>query len=301
MKNKQTIVVVFLLMVISVKSQDLQWWNEKHNWDQHTHWTQYLTVSPAFFGPNALAVPEFYDGKLKNKLEFENGLFGHFSNGDKTFNCHSSLSVPIGERVAVEAYMVAVEYFELDTLTRDARAVRDFDSKGFASGDVYFGTRIQIVEEHEKIPDLVLGLSFKTASGSQLKNARFTDTPGYFFDLSFGKSYKPHWKHIKMIRPFGLIGFYSWQTYMENNQQNDAAMYAAGIHFELNKIRISNSIGGYYGYLNNGDRPLVYRFRLTAGIHNSFIYKLSYQYGINDFQYQTIGLSLIYNVSLQTK
>ncbi|MCF8298328.1 MAG: hypothetical protein K9J13_12350, partial [Saprospiraceae bacterium] len=272
-----------------------------HNWDNHTHWTQYLTVSPDYFGPNALPVPEIANGKIKDKLEFENGLYQHFSKGDYTANCFSHLSIPIEEKVVIESYMVPVEYFKFDTLIRDKRATREIDGEGFASGDVYFGTRIQIIENHKKLPDIALGLSFKTASGSQLRNARYTDTPGYFFDLSFGKDLKTNKKLFENLRVYGVLGFYSWQTYMENNQQNDAILYGGGFEMEFSKLKINNSLGGYYGYLNNGDRPMVYHFDLLTSIHNSFMYKLSYQYGINDFPYQTVGLSLIYNVNLQSK
>ncbi len=298
MRNKQALIFLFLLIAITCKSQDMQWWNNKHNWDQHTHWTQYLTISPDFFGPNALPIPEFGNGNIKDKLEFENGFYQHFSKGDYTANFYSHLSIPFGKKVVVESYMVPVEYFKLDTITRDKRAVRDIDAEGFASGDVYFGTKIQIIENHEKLPDIALGLSFKTASGSQLKNARYTDTPGYFFDLSFGKDIKTKQNLIKKIRLYGTIGFFSWQTYMENNQQNDAIIYGCGFDTELAKVKFSNSFGGYYGYLNNGDRPMVYRLALLTSTHKTFVYKLSYQYGINDFQYQTVGLSLIYKVAL---
>ena len=74
-------------------------------------------------------------------------------------------------------------------LTRDVRAARKRSAEGIEGGDFYFSTLIQLVKNHQKIPDILLSLNFKTSSGTGLENARFTDASAYFFDVSFHKEY----------------------------------------------------------------------------------------------------------------
>jgi len=53
---------------------DFSWWNAKHNWDEYTHWTDYMTYSPGYFGPNALPIPSLPQGVLPNQIEVESQI-----------------------------------------------------------------------------------------------------------------------------------------------------------------------------------------------------------------------------------
>jgi len=295
----------FVLLFISIlfcnktycQNDDYAWWVQKHNWDGVSGYSKYMTTTPAYMGPNALPVPQIKSGLINNKLEFELSLENHFSKGDNTSDLFAKLSVPLAKIVTVETYLVPIEYYKLDTLTRDERAARDYNCEGIAGGDFYFGTIIQIVKDHEKIPNIALGINFKTASGTTHRNARYTDAPGYFFDLSFGKVYK---KNKTDINLYGMIGFYSWQIYRGDYSQNDAFLFGAGIDLSFKNIIFSNSCGGYAGYIGNGDKPLVYRCNIGTE-NKKFNYKLKYQLGLNDFNYQTLAFSVIFNVSLKNK
>ena len=72
--------------------QNLSWWNDVHQWDGFTHWSQYMTYSTSYMGPNAIPIPEMKKGFLQNKLRFENGAEGHWSKGDNTYNLFQKLS-----------------------------------------------------------------------------------------------------------------------------------------------------------------------------------------------------------------
>jgi hypothetical protein len=124
--------------------------------------------------------------------------------------------------------------------------------KGYAIGDFYFSTLIQLSKDR-KFPNTMLRLATKTASGNQLEGARYTDSPGYFFDLSFSKELAK--TESGMFRPFGLAGFYTWQTNDELNLQNDAFLYALGADYERNSMMFSASWSGYSGYKTNATNP----------------------------------------------
>ncbi len=63
-KYKNTFVkrifVIFIFLTAFYQSygqNDYEWWNEAHNYDGYTHWTNYIIYSPYYLGPNALPVP----------------------------------------------------------------------------------------------------------------------------------------------------------------------------------------------------------------------------------------------------
>ncbi len=60
-----------LSITIFLQAQDYSWWNLKHNWDGYSSWSDYLVVSPAYLGPNALPVPEVRKGFLQKQGTLE--------------------------------------------------------------------------------------------------------------------------------------------------------------------------------------------------------------------------------------
>ena len=288
--------VLYLSCLLPAKlfaqEKDYQWWNGVHQWDGITHWQDYLTMSPGFTGPNALPVPQVQTGRLATEARVEMGLHSYFSPGDKTQSLSARLYYPFGSMIAIQIYGVPFEYYKTDTATRDRRAARDRDGEGPAEGDLYFSTLIQLLRDHKKIPDLVLELTGKTASGNNFDNARFTDSPGYFFDLGFGKEYTMTNKARK-IAWFGMFGFYSWQTEDREYRQNDALLYGAGTALRLGNTTISATLAGYAGYLNNGDKPLVSRLKWERGSHKLKT-RLEYQTGWRDFAKHSLSFVFIY-------
>ncbi len=293
---KKLVFVIFLLINSIAFSQDYSWWNNVHHWDGHTSWLKYITMSPQYLGPNALPVPEAEKGLLNENGFIQLAADAHFSKGDQTQNAFAKVFYPIVKNIiACEAYVVPFEHFKMDTITRDIRAARDYDGEGTAGGDIYFGTLIQLVK-NKKLPDVLLRMSFRTASGTNVSSARYTDGSGYFFDLSFGKEYAEKDSWLKSFRPFIDLGFYSCQTNSDGYRQNDAPYYAAGISLARKNISFVTSIAGYHGYLKNNDVPLVFRTGLSV-LKNKFQYELGFQNGLNDFPYKSLRISVKYNFS----
>lgn len=276
-------------------SQEYLWWNLKHNWDGVTSWKNYINYSADFMGPNALPVPEINRGVFNDKFEFEGGGFFHYSKGDKTGNSFFVLNFPIAPGIAgIKINYIPFEVYSTDTLTRDLRRARKNIPEGYSLGDIYITTFVQLVKDKENFPDVLISLNLKTASGSNLENARHSDSPGYYFDLSLGKTIDLKSPKIKSLRPYFMGGFYSYQTYWTDHSQNDAVLFGGGMEIDLEKLKFNTGVGGYYGYFAMGDRPVVYRFEIKSNRDEALNYKLQFQQGIHDFSFTSIGLSAFY-------
>ncbi len=274
------------------QEEDYSWWNKKHNWDGVTNWARYMTYSPAYFGPNALPVPEIRDALIDKRVNLETRADFHFSKGDNTQNLFLKLVYPFWDgRIAVSLFGVPIEHFEMDTITRDERAGRDLEAKGYAAGDLYLSTMIQILRDYKSWPDILLGITLRTASGGNLGNARYTDAPGYYFDLSFGKTFFTDRK--VSLRPYFMLGFYVWQTNRDDWRQNDAFLYGLGLLLFNKKFECNAKYGGYKGYIGNGDAPMVFRANAIYKFPKTHL-KLSFQQGLQDFEYSTLSIGAVF-------
>ncbi len=300
LKNILLFVAISTLQSIycSAQEEDWSWWGKGY-WDGNSHWSKYIITSAARMGPNALPVPEIKNGLLPTQLQLSGAVESHFSSGDHTQNLFSSLYIPVtNDKIGIQLSMVPVEYYQMDTTTRNFRRARDFDGKGFSVGDVYIGTFIQLVKNKKHIPDMLLTINIKTASGNNLAAARFTDSPGYFFDLSVGKTLNfRETSKIQSLRLFGMGGFYVYQTYIDNNPQNDGLLFGIGASVNIGKIILENHFGGFHGYFNNGDRPMVNRFMVKTKLPSAVNYRLTVSQGIKDFPYTSLQLGV--NISLK--
>ena len=250
------------------------------------HFTKYLNVSPANFGPNALPVPRLSNGMATSSfmadLEFEQ----YMSDGELTRDLYVDLRFPIAKgKASFVFYYVPYEFYRVDSsLSRERRSNSGEELDGIAHGDVYFGAQVQLLKDELWLPDVAFGMYCRTASGTNIEDVRFTDTPGYYFDLSIGKShYFESWPN-SYLRWYGSAGFYVWQTYLDEYPQNDAMSFGAGLEVHLGRIGLTNSIRGYNGYMYNGDHPLVFRseLQLSEGMASLI---LGYEYGIRDYPF----------------
>ena len=272
--------------------EDYQWWNEKHNWDGITPWYDYLITSPAFFGPNALPVPTIKNGLIAAEAYGKLGIDVHRSVGDQTYNLYAETFLPIfSDRVGMMLSLVPLEYYQMDTITRDLRKARGYSGEGFAVGDLNITTLIQLIEHHSKLPDVLFTMNLRTASGSKLTDARYTDGPGYSFDLSIGKDFKLKQDASWHIRPHVMFGFYVWQNQGNKYMQNDAFLYGLGFDLEFAKFILNTALGGYSGFIGNGDRPIVYRSSIRTNWESRLNMELQLQQGIRDFGYRSFRLA----------
>ena len=293
---KRTILILFcILPLLSFSEEDWMWWNIKHGWKTGMpSWRSFIHITPGYLGPNALPVPEMKKGIVPAGTNLECGLDLHFKTGDPTQNIFAKYYRSFADnKIAIELYGVVAEHYAMSDTIRDERIARDYDGKGIAIGDLYFATLIQLVKDH-KFPDTMVRMAGRTASGGHLDAARYSDSPGYFFDVSFSKDYAC--RNEKMsFKPYASLGFYSWQTNDDMDLQNDAYMYGAGADLKWDNWTLSNSISGYSGYKHERDKPMVYTFDLNHKLKKNTI-RLQYLYGIRDWKYQTIKLSYIINL-----
>ncbi|MBN1340285.1 MAG: hypothetical protein JXA03_13230, partial [Bacteroidales bacterium] len=253
---------------ILAQESDADWWNRTQEWDGVTHWSKYIITSPYYLGPNALPVPENQKGSTDSIITFEAGYFNHFFSGDLTQNARFRLYVPIaGGKAGLELVDVPFEFYDMDTATVIERRGRHQNGSGVAAGDIHISTFFRIIRNH-RAPDLVLGIHIKTASGNKLSDARHTDFPGYWFDLSAGKDLGLGANRHSSLRLFATTGFFVWQTNLDNNPQDDAFLFGAGADARLGKVTISGSLDGYLGYFGNRrmvsgnvQRPVEYKDR----------------------------------------
>ncbi len=290
--------LLFLFLPALNAQTDFAWWNQKHNWDGITHWQYYLIPSPGFFGPNALPIPELFPGRIDSQYTIELAGELHFrrQNRDNTQNLFFRAYFPLfSKRVGLNLEMVPLEWYETDTLLRDERRSRERVPQGTAVGDLNIGTFIQILTEKGWRPDLMLRLNLRTASGNKLSGARFLDSPGYFFDLTAGKSFRSSNPKAPVLRAYLMAGFYVYQSsFREQEQrQNDCFLFGAGLDLEFPFLRLQNQLTGYSGYLGNRDRITAYRLRLRSRFKGPLQVQVQYQYGFQNWAYQSARLSTL--------
>ena len=246
-------------------------------------------VAPAFFGPNALPIPDMSDGRVDEQLKLELAGDGYFGfNGDKTADLFARVSVPLFTRWAnIALWMPVYEWYS------------QADGTGSGAGDVYIATNIQVLHNDwfktgkaRYIPQMTVRVGVKTASGEQFQRKRHFDSPGYFFDLAIGQTIPIRSINLRFA---GSVGFLCWQT--TEARQNDAVMY--GLQAQLNHeyFSLQAEWGGYVGWERYGDAPMSIKVR-AAGHIKGFEPFAQYQYGIKDYPFHQIRVGLAYRLPI---
>ncbi|MDR2775072.1 MAG: hypothetical protein LBC19_10115 [Tannerella sp.] len=264
------------------QAQDADWHEE----------LKYLLYSPRYFGPNAFPLPELRSGRLGTRREAELRGEYHEYKGDRTKDVYARLFVPVAEgRAGLEICGVIYEYYNMTEKTVEERhaAGRYWDAGAY--GDVIISSFYQLLRD-DKRADIMLEASLKTASGNRLADARYTDAATYWFNLNAGRYlYKNH-THSSYLRIHGLAGFYCWMTNDIIHRQNDAVLYSAGISGTHKNFTVNADIAGFYGYKNNGDRPLQLRVKLNYEYRNNII-SFRYKHGMKDCLYNCFSSAYI--------
>jgi len=261
------------------------WWKEVHPSAGINDWYEYLTFSPSFFGPNAFPVPELSDGRvpLKHSAEVSSDFFWGF--GDQTQSLSTRFTyVFVPGRIAVSSWGVLAEHYKTTLAVRDERvSLIENPEETFYIGDLYLSTQIKLLREGRYFPEINSEVVLKTASSSTAKGARYFDTPGYYTNLTFAKSLYFPGSYFSELRFIGMIGFLCYQ--LNNFHQNDALLYGGKLKLFSEKWSLESSLGGYDGWLDLGDHPIVLRGRLNwdAG---STQYFFQYQHALHEYPYR---------------
>jgi hypothetical protein len=291
------VVIVISCHTINAQNEkpviNFDWWRELVEWDGVTHWSQYYTFSPGRMGPNALPVPELLNGRIDNRNFVGLGGQAHFSKGDNTQNFTLYFNYNLMEDVvSIRVFLVPIEIFQMSHAVKEERKVYfEYYDVNHAVGDFYVDTNIQLLREDKSPLDAALRIGIKTASSGLLNPARFTDSPGYYFDVSFGRTLFES-NGIEM-KAYGMGGFYCWQTNVPGRPQNDALMYGLGYDIKIGSYTLSNHLTGFHGWHENGDSPLVARLNLEKRFNKTFA-QLNCQKGFRDFRYKSIEAKIGY-------
>ena len=243
-------------------------------------------VAPAFFGPNALPVPQMLDGLTSDELQVELAADGYLGYDHSwTADVFARISAPLFTRWAnLSVWMPIYEWYSQE------------DGTGSGAGDVYISTDVQILHNAwfktnnaKYIPQMTIRLGMKTASGEQFSRRRHYDSPGYFFDLAMGQSIPIQQMDLRLA---GSVGFLCWQT--SDARQNDAVMYGLLAKLSHRYFSVQAEWGGYVGWERYGDAPMVIKLR-AAGKIKGFEPFVQYQYGIKDYPFHQLRVGLAYN------
>lgn len=246
-------------------------------------------VASAFFGPNALPIPDMLDGRTQRDLSVElagEGYFGY--DGSRTADIFARVHVPLFTLWAnLSIWMPVYGWYD------------QYDGKGSGAGDVYLSTDVQVLhnswfqsDNARYIPQMTIRVGVKTASGEQFARKRHFDSPGYFFDASLGESFMTGPVELRLA---GSIGFLCWQT--TEARQNDAVMYGLQAQVKHEYVSLQATWGGYIGWERYGDAPMSIKVRAAGHIHDFEPY-VQYQYGIKDYPFHQIRVGLAYHIDV---
>ncbi|MDR1981719.1 MAG: hypothetical protein LBQ39_08915 [Tannerellaceae bacterium] len=271
---------LFSLSIWTAKAED---WRDK---------MALLIYSPRYFGPSAFPIPELRTGKSATRFEVELRGQYHSYTGDKTKDLFARALIPfVKGRAGLEINCLIVEDYKMTPETRDERNAVDTESPISYNGDVVICAFFQVVKS-EKWVDAMISLNLKTASGGRLCDARFTDAAAYWLDVTAGRDLLKNSAGDASLRLQAMAGFYCWMTNDVVHRQNDAISYGAGLTGVYRNMTLSTNLSGFYGYENNGDRPLLWRNNLQYTYRNNCI-SLRYNHGIKDYLYDTYSIGYI--------
>lgn len=273
-----------------VRAQTYEWWVQVVNWDGVSRWNRYMIFSPAFQGPNSLPVPELTNGSVDSvNAAGLTGMF-HFSKEDKTQNLRfvANYNV-IKNRLSFDVSWVPVEWYNMSHRLKEERHVfSHYYYDNSAQGDIILNTNVQLLNKWREHIHLALRLGYRFPVSSGVGAARFTDAPGYYFDISAGKPLSDSWKLN------GMIGFYAWQTNRDDFFQDDCFLFGAGLEYNKNNWRWQVNTAGYLGYLEDySDKPIVIRSSLEKRFKRISAL-LKFQHGVHHFKYTTVETGVKY-------
>jgi len=266
------------------------------------NWPTY--VSPLYYGPNAFPVPDILKG-TSDKFEIKidaSATFGHLAESvDKSETIGFSIKVPLWtERVNFSVWGQLWEWYQDTPEVRVARKSYDASSplEGNQFGDIYFSVDANVLKEKVKVPGIVVRAAFKTASGECNGSKRFYDLPGYFFDASIFKSFALGGKHH--LRLALSSGFLCWQV--KQSRQNDAVMYGLSLGYGCDGIVDAFvDYGGYYGWRNDGDRPMTLKLQATFIPDRLVSPFFEYHHGFVDWPFDSVKIGAKFSFDILKK
>jgi hypothetical protein len=273
------------LLATNSNAQSPQWWADNVNWDGKSPYQTYIRLSSAGMGPNALPVPSLHSPLRDTSSWFSGSLAAFHHQEEYTISSFLGLSWRPADWLRLNINVIPLEYFQTSHQLKEERKVfwEGYDNH-IAGGDFYVESLIRIPPRWLAGLKTELRIGLKTASGTHLGAARFTDTPGYYVDLSSIWLLSRH--HALEI----MLGFLAYQTYEIRSRQNDCVLWGIGHSFSLKSWQLYHSLRGYNGYIRNGDAPVVYEAEISRYAYKRWEWFLKAGLGLQDYPFQFTGI-----------
>ena len=253
-------------------------------------------IAPVYFGPNAFPVPEMSDGTTSARWKAE--LYSdHFlgtlgdPGDDYTTDIFARLTIPLfSPRANLVIWGPLYEFFHTGPSVNEVRRLpHEGDVDYHTPGDIYVSTEFQPLVFDRHGIDMTVRAVLKSASGDRYEYARYYDSPGYFFDTTFGRGFTLSEKVVARIALSG--GFLCWQT--DNGRQNDAVMYGALASLAAGPAYLKVQYGGYVGWERDGDCAMTLRADLGWAFGDLSVTG-GWQMGFQDWPFQQLRIGVQY-------
>ena len=277
-------VLLIALVLFSFNAQaQLDWWNQIHNWDGATPWTQYMKYSHAYLGPNAIPIPTL---QRSDRSYFKSSSQMSLIEDDRFLSLHSELHWDRGH-TQIHITHQSIEYFRTSIELRDYRISRDEDSEGLLAGDLLIDISTRLWERSQE----TVWFSFhtKTAAGP-LPQARFTDAPGYALFFSHEKSFGKLFHCTPTIKTDA--GFQVYQTHWVDYPQNDGFLGNIGLQLQKDETIFSMRLRSFTGYFQDGDWPRLVELQWNHNLSFGQT-QLGWTRGLNDYPFSFLTMGLV--------
>ena len=132
---RQVLLLFLLLSQLSANAQ-MDWWNQIHNWDGATPWTQYMNYSHAYLGPNAIPIPTLQRSNMGSYFKSSSQM--SLIEDDSFLTLHNELHWDRGH-TQIHITHQSIEYYRMSEEVRDLRISRDQDGEGVSGMSPSFG------------------------------------------------------------------------------------------------------------------------------------------------------------------
>jgi|SRR6266487_5664028 len=277
--------------ILFSSAQSYDWWINTVHWDGVSTWEHYIILTPGFLGPNALPVPRITNGSIDTINSFGLGTDFYFSDDDHTqdISLYANYCL-VKNKISFDAYWVPVEHFTMSHEIKTERHVfptHYYDH--YAHGDVHLNTNIQLLNNKAKNIQSAIRIGYRFPT-SEIRAARFTDAPGYYFDISFAKGFHSH----PAVKWIVMAGGYFWQAEIKREPQDDAFLFGTGLEWNKKNLRIQTSVSGYLGYFYRlRDKPILLRAGFDKTIKRKILF-FQFQQGLHNFNYTSMELGMKY-------
>ena len=273
-----------------VAPADFAAWAARNDYAPGRDWRSYLLIAPGNMGPNALPVPPAVSGRVDTVVTLSLAVSAHYAPGDRAQDLTLAAAYPFGRRASLRVRYTLREWYRYDeAVALERNALRPAGAYS-AAGDVWVEGVFQVLRQRARRPDVALTARIKTASGGDLEGMRYTDSPGYWFDVSAGRDVRLGTAGAWTLRPYASAGFFVWQRFGESAPQNDAVTYAIGARAERGRSSLWLEGAGYAGYTDQLDQPLVLRGGGGLALGRRWRLEARVAHGLHDWAYTSFSL-----------